>query len=417
MPRLSTSSFTTGGARRVAVGLGLALLVLTVGAATFGGESERRWLRVERGDLVTTVEVEGELEAIESVVVGPPQIRRLWNYKISFLAEEGSMVAAGDPVVAFDGTELRQRLQREKTARDTALKELEKRELDFRRSRRDLELRLAEARAKLRRVQFALDVPEDVVSRAQLEKDRIDRDLAQREIEHLEQRLVRIDEQNRLSLSSLRARADRADAAVTTLEEGLRSMRVTAPRAGTVVLLESVDGRKFSVGDAAWRGIKILEIPDLETMRGSGAVPEAFLGRLAVGQPATLRLDAYPDRAFRAEVTRILQSVQRESPESKAKVARVQLQLAETDATLMRPGMRFRGTIETERRENVLIVPEEAVFTGPDGAWVITRGLLGRGGDRVEPVLGRRGEQGFEVLEGLEAGDRLMARLASEEAR
>ncbi|MEM9554739.1 MAG: efflux RND transporter periplasmic adaptor subunit [Acidobacteriota bacterium] len=386
----------------------VALLLVGLGAATFGVEREGRWLRVERRDLVSTVEVEGELEAVESLAVGPPQVQRLWNFKISFLATEGSRVEAGEPVVGFDATELRRRLQKETTDRDTARKELEKREVDAERNRRDLELRRAEAQAKLRRALFALEVPEEVVSRAELEKERIDRDLAQYEIDYLEKALRRLDEQIRLDLASLRARADRAASAVAELEASIESMRVKAPRAGTVVLLEVSDGKKFSVGDSIWKGGKVVEIPDLGHMRAVGTIAEATLGRVDVGDEATLRLDAFPDRTFHAEVSAIVQAVQRKSAESEVKVARVRLELGETDEALMRPGMRFRGAIETERKNDALTVPAEAIYTDPEGAWVLTRGLFGN--RRVRPKLGQRDDKVFEVLDGLTEGDRVLAR-------
>ena len=66
----------------LAFGLG-AFLVDPVDAA---------WTPVERGDLVQTVEVEGSLQAMQSESIGPPQVPDVWEYKISFMAPEGSVV-------------------------------------------------------------------------------------------------------------------------------------------------------------------------------------------------------------------------------------------------------------------------------------------------------------------------------------
>ena len=58
-------------------------------------------------------------------------------------------------------------------------------------------------------------------------------------------------------------------------------------------------------------------------------------------------------------------------------VSELDISLDETDTTRMRPGMRFRGRIETERVAEALVVPKQAVFTGADGPVVYRRTLMG----------------------------------------
>ncbi len=61
------------------------------------------WVRVERRDLVIGVEIEGELQAVDSADLGPPALRSVWDFKISFMASEGSEVAAGQSVDVVGG--------------------------------------------------------------------------------------------------------------------------------------------------------------------------------------------------------------------------------------------------------------------------------------------------------------------------
>ena len=82
---------------------------------------------------------------------------------------------------------------------------------------------------------------------------------------------------------------------------------------------------------------------------------------------------------------------------------RLELHFDETDVRRMRPGMRFRGTIETERITATLMIPSHAVFPSPEGPVVYRRTLLGH--EDVTVTLGRRNATMVEVLEGLEAGD------------
>src|SRR5881396_2399428 len=98
----------------VALGVLLALCVgvwsLLPGPAPAGADP----VRVRREDLVTTVEVEGELAAVRAIEIGAPPIKDLWDYKISFLAPESMRIKRGQPVIGFDTQQLQKTLE-EKT--------------------------------------------------------------------------------------------------------------------------------------------------------------------------------------------------------------------------------------------------------------------------------------------------------------
>src|SRR4029077_18548374 len=121
------------------------------------------------------------------------------------------------------------------------------------------------------------------------------------------------------------------------------------PRAGTVVYVSSRRSEKKKVGDTVWKSDKVVEIPDLHRMRADAEVDEDDSGRIAVGQPVTLRLDAHPELSFDGRVRSIHRAVQQRSDNSAQKVVAVEIELARTDPQRMRPGMRFRGLIETAR--------------------------------------------------------------------
>lgn len=388
-------------------------LVLLVAAAWAGSDAlsttlfsgDGAWREVERRDLVLGVPLEGELRAVRSAVLVPPQIPNLWQVKVASLVTEGTEVEEGDPVITFDATELRQRLRQTVAERDSAQKELEKRITDLALRRRDLELRLAEAKARLRKAEFLLDVPADVVARNELESSRIDRRLAGLEIDYLERNLEHMDVREKLEVGTLRSRRDVAASKVEQMQRDVEALTLRAPRAGTVIYQANWQGEKLKVGETVWRGRNLGEIPDLSEMEAEAEVAEGDAGRLEVGQPVSFRLDAYPDREYRGRIRSIRRTVQRKSNANPTKVVKVVLSIDESDPVRMRPGMRLRGRVETERHEDVLAVPEDAVFTGPDGAWVTRRGLLGE--ERVYPRLGERDDRYFRVVDGLEPGDRV----------
>ena len=403
----------------LALVLGVALLGFWVAGGGDAAEAEEGWTEVKRQDLVVGVEVNGTLSAVQSVALGPPQLTNVWDFKVAFMAPEGTEIREGQPVLGFDTSDLQNLLLEKMAERDSAQKELEKKQADLEKVRAEDELRLAEARAKARRSDLKVDVPADLVAAKELAESRADLALARQEIDYLERRLSHRVGEAEAEIAALRNRRDRAAARVREAEESIQRMTVTAPRAGTVVYLSDPrrEREKKKVGDSAWRGEKILEIPDLRHMRAEGQVDEADAGRVDVGQRVTLRLDAHPDVVYTGRVRTIHGAVQERSSGNPVKVVDLDLSLDQTDPQRMRPGMRFLGTIELDRVPGALVVPVEAVFNRPEGPVVYRRARWGA--EEVRPRLGRRNDRWVEILEGLSEGDAIALRdpRADEEER
>ena len=364
------------------------------------------FVEVTRRDLVETVDVSGQLEAISSLEYGPPMVRFLWNYKVSFIAAEGAEVMPGDPLLSFDTTELEQRLIRTQVDRDAAIKSIEKRSADLDVELREARLALSEAHATMERSVLKTEVPEGVVAEAELKTALVDLDLARSDVEYRTSMLEYLQQRAEAEVRLLEERRDRAESEVRELERYIESMTVRTAREGTVIL-KSRRGEKKKVGDRSWRGERFVEIPDLSKMRVLGEVEEAESGRLAVGQVADLKLDALPDRTFGAVVVRLHQTVEQKSWRDRRKVMRLELRLDESDAALIRPGMRMQGTIEVSRRTGVVAVPTSAVHQGESGPVVKVGSRFGGKERRVE--LGRRNGEWIEIIAGLKEGERVAA--------
>lgn len=391
-------------------GLGLAAL-LSVGWLAAGRGSavpEADWLEVRRDDLVLSIPVTGSLEAVESVRLGPPAVPDTWDFKISFLAPEGSPVRPGMPVLGFDTSQLEQKLADKMAEGDAAQKELEKRQTNLEIARRDRELDLAEAEARRRKAALKVDVPRELMAAHELEAARRDLDLAEREIAYLKERLRLEAAEAADEIGGLARQRDRALARVGEMQAAIESLTVKAPRAGTVVYVGGFDDEKKKVGDSTWRGQSVVEIPDLRTLRAAGEIDEADAGRVAVGQRVHFRLDAHPDLAFEGRVRQIGSAVRGRSEASPVKVVKLEIDLDRTDPQRMRPGMRFVGAVEIERLARALVAPAEAVFSRPGGP--VTYRRAGWGSETVRPKVGKRNDRWVEILSGLKAGDRICRR-------
>lgn len=361
---------------------------------------------VERGALVLGADITGSLRAIDSSTLGPPRIRDFWQFKIAMMAPEGKTVSKGQPVLAFDTSELEQRLRERNAALDAARAEVEKQRVNMAVGAADDDLALAQAEARLRKATLAAARPSQLFSSLTIEKAKLDLASAELEVDAIRRRIEASRQAGEELLAMFQADATRAEADVTELQGSIARMQRTAPRDGMVIYVtDEWSGEKKKVGDSCSMWDTAIEIPDLSRMEGDAQIAEALAGQVREGQPVTLHLDAHPDVEYRGHVQLISRSVQVTSWRNPLKVVRLVVALDATDPETMRPGMRFRGTVETERLENVVTVPLGAVFPSPDGPVVVRRELTGW--HEVAVRLGRRNKERVEVLDGIDAGDRL----------
>lgn len=382
----------------------LVLLAALVGGCTLGS-GDTRWVEVRRDALVIGVDVTGQLESTDSHPLGPPPITQTWNFKIAHMAPEGEEVKAGTPVLGFDPSELQRRMEEYKNEADSAAKQLEAHQAAARMALRDGELAVEQARATERKAGLKKQGGSDVVARNEIERARLDFQFATYAARVADRKLNARSRQDRAELDRLRRVKERAEQRVGELGQAMAQMQVTAPIDGTVLYVVDWQGNKKKIGDNAWRAERIVEVVSLEHMKAVGDVDEMDASRAEVGQVVRLRLDANADVELVGKVKHIEDAVQRRSPEDPLKVVKLEITLEPNAKVDLRPGMRFRGRVETERIPDVLLVPLDAVVATPDGAVVYRKS--GRDAEAVRVELGRRGADMVEVLSGLSAGDQV----------
>jgi multidrug efflux pump subunit AcrA (membrane-fusion protein) len=371
-----------------------------------GDRSVLVFSEVEERGLDVGVPFTGRVRALQVAQYGPPQLTKVWDYRLTFIAPEGSVVTAGDPVLRFDTTELEQALRRNQADRDAAATELERRRRDFAAEVSAQELAFEEAKANQRRAEIDAQLPRDLVARSKIEKAEVDLELANNEISHRKERVADLGRRSKTELGILRDRRDRAAAEVAEIERSIELMTVRASSPGTVSHRSDRHGAKKKVGDSCWRGARVIEIPVPGALHIDAWVKESESGALRVGLPATWWLEAHPEQSLTAKVATLQQTVERASELDPGPIVRLELSFAATDGQPIHPGMRVQGRIQLENRPRQVVVRAAAVRPGASGPIVVKKRLLGTVDQPVE--VGTRSGDWVEVLSGLEPGDRVV---------
>ena len=383
---------------------------VVMGVALFAGctraGSDVQLADVKRADLVIGVEVTGELAAVDSTDIKPPALPDVWDFKLAAITPEGTDVKVGDALATFDPSALARDLENVQANAEEARTKLAKKRDEATLARRDAELALASAEADLQKKTLKTAVPSDLRGTIELKGSELDVESAKLALDRAKHRA---DQQIRTDDAEIRSLTDQLTYAthrVEQLQQNISRMKIVSPREGTLVYPTSrFRSEKVKIGDGVWRELVILQVVGLGKMIGKGAIDEVDSSRVAVAQPVSLRLDALPDVQLRGKVARIMPAVHAKSPADPSKIIDLQIAVDPAKDAPLRPGMRFRGQVETDRIVDAIQVPTEAVFVMADGpvAYVDRGGHL----ERVHLELGRRNATAIEVKAGLAPGDRV----------
>lgn len=175
------------------------------------------------------------------------------------------------------------------------------------------------------------------------------------EVRHLEATLAELDAlfgQGAVSareVADARFNLDQARLRLTEARAAESDTRLVAPFAGVVAV------RDVKIGEMASGGTRAVQVVDPSELLVRARLPEQDLGRVATGQQATLR-SAYDDtQAAPATVARVAPVV-----DSQTGTFEVLLSLDPSQQAL-RPGQYVRISLVVDRRDDVVVVPREAV--------------------------------------------------------
>lgn len=245
------------------------------------------------------------------------------------------------------------------------------------------------------------------------------------------------------SITTQETRLKNDEANLETARYDLNKVRIVSPIAGIVTKRNIEEGETVVVGTMNNAGTVLLTVADMSVIEAEVEVDETDIPTVTIGQIATIKIDAFPDRSFTGKVTEVGNSpITTAGQATRATNFKVVVQLEGTVPDV-RPGFTCTAEITTATRQRAVSVPIQATTvrevildaggqivretvdpaqtsrpraTGPkelkpgqtrkelegvfiikDGRAVFTPVKVGIGGDKY-----------FEVLNGLTAGDEVI---------
>lgn len=338
-------------------------------------------------NLTSIVSASGSVEAKQSVSISattPGEVVRIG-------VVEGQQVRRGDFLLQLDPVIAEAGARGQAAAVDAAR----------------AEVRAAEAQLELARENYerTLELAEgDLVPRAELDQARTE--LRSREA----------------GVASARSRVNQLQASFSSARHELERVTYTSPLDGVVTRVNVEVGEVAMIGTMNQPGTVLVVISDLGIMETTVEVDETDVVNIEVGQEARVTIDAFPDTTFTGQVTEVATSPiivpTATGPAAGATDYEVKITLA-GGLPAPRSGLSASADIVTAERENVLSIPIQSLVvrsvsddSASEGGVVEREGVfvVRDGAAEFVPVrVGISGDRYFEVLSGLEEGDRVVS--------
>lgn len=255
------------------------------------------------------IRIKGTTEAVESRVIMAPILsgQTVSALTITKLALSGARVKPGDPLVEFD--------------RQSQLQNYIDKEVEYNKLAAQVMEAEANERAARAKDESELEAAENALKKAQLGMQklellsRIDSEKAQQSLEETtaaaKQLRTTFDLKRKAAQAGIRIleiQRDRSQQTMKHAQENANLMRITSPIDGIVVLNTIWKQGKMGEpqeGDQLRPGVPFMQVVDPSRMRIRALVNQEDFRHLQVGEPAEIRVDAYPDLVLPGKLEQI----------------------------------------------------------------------------------------------------------------
>lgn len=346
-----------------------------------------------RGEFNDYIRVSGQVQPMTTVQISPTEGGTVQ----SIVAEEGSQVKAGDVIVVLSNESLDMQIlnseadlaEKENILRNTLIS-MEQQKLSVRQEK--LSLQVDVRRAKRAYEQNKALYADKLIAREDYLKAEEDYQLAQdklslvidREKQDSLYRSTEIAQMNeslenmRINMNMIRRRKD--------------NLSVKAPISGELGLLD------VELGQSVGAGSKIGQINDLSSYKIEAQIDEHYIDRVAAGLEATFERQ---DAKYSAVIRKVY-------PEVRDGKFKADFRITGSEPENIRSGQTYYLNLQLGLPTEAVIVPRGSFYQTTGGKWVYVVSADGTRAVKRSVRIGRQNPQYYEVLEGLEPGEKII---------
>jgi HlyD family secretion protein len=350
---------------------------------------------VEEGEFHEYVRVVGRITPIKTVFVSVIQGGQVEE----IFVESGQPIKAGDPILRLSNDSFLQGAIENEGRYIVAIQQLRESKNRLMRERlsKDDELldaiyELLKLQRQRERVQGALERNIDLISRAEVQDidDKIEYRIKKNDI--LARQLQQDAQLRAQQLTQIKESLKRSQKNVQMIQSSFNNLVVMASITGRLSTLSAEIGKTISESES------IGQIDDLSSFKVRAEIDQFYISKVVLGQNAEMTVDG---QNYTLNVSKI-------SPEVVDNVFIVDLNFVSDAPSGVRPGQSIPVNLELSSRGRALLVKKGGYYRDTGGRWIYKLSEDGLAAHRQDIRLGRQNPNYYEVVEGLELGDRVI---------
>ena len=346
-----------------------------------------------RGEFNDYIRISGRVQPMTTIQLSPQE----GGIVEQILIEEGSPVKAGDPILVLSNDNLDMQIlnaeadlaEKENIQRNTQIS-MEQQRLDVRQNVLEYSIQVERLRRAYEQQKALYE--DKLVAKEEYLKAEEDYRLAQQKYDLIRERA----RQDSLYRS---AQVDRME---ESLESMLLNMQMIRRRKSNLVVKAPIDGElgllDVVLGQSIASGTRIGQINSVGTYKVEAQIDEHYIDRVTEGLEATF------ERQNETYST-VIRKVYPEVREGKFKA---DFKFAGEQPDNIRSGQTYYLNLQLGPPEEAVIIPRGTFYQKTGGKWIYVVSKDGNKAVRREIRIGRQNPQYYEVLEGLEPGEKVI---------
>ena len=348
---------------------------------------------VQRGEFNDYIRVSGQVQPMTTIQLSPQEGGTVQK----ILVEEGSMVHAGEPLLILSNDNLDLEIlnseaelaEKENILRNTMIQMEQQKlsvrqdemtyEMDVRRNRRNYEQQSALYQDKL-------------IAKEEYLKAKEDYDLSQQKYTLIKERSVQDSLYRSVEITQMQESLDNMRQNMAMIRNRKSNLTIKAPIDGELGLLDVVLGQSVS------SGMKIGQINSVGDYKVEAKIDEHYIDRVTAGLQATFERQG-SDFAVR---------LRKVYPEVRDGKFQADFKFEGEQPDNIRTGQTYYLNLQLGQPEEGIIIPRGTFYQKTGGKWIYVLTPDGSKAVKREIRIGRQNPKYYEVLEGLEPGEKVI---------
>ena len=348
---------------------------------------------VTSGEFNDYIRISGQVAPMTTIQISPLE----GGVVQQIVTEEGSRVKAGDVLVILSNENLDMQIltseadlaEKENILRNTMI-QMEQQKLSVEQEKLQLQ---TEMRRNKRTYESQKALYDDgLIAREDFLKAEEDYELSSSRLKLVENRAKQDSLHRSVEIDRMRESLENMRVNMMMIRKRKENLTIKAPIDGELGLLDVVLGQSVGAGS------KIGQINNLDSYKIEAQVDEHYIDRVTPGLEATFERQS---ERYQAQIRKVY-------PEVRDGKFKADFKFMEQQPENIRSGQTYYLNLQVGQPVDAVLIPRGAFYQKTGGKWIYVLSPDGTKATRRDIKIGRQNPQYYEVIEGLEPGEKVI---------